>query len=96
MQTIFIKEPARMLDAFAGSVQSADGCAICRFSSIRGFAQRNRAKSADCADPATAHNTSMNAKHSHSIFILSRGDMVRHDVGVCVYTCARCACAVNL
>ena len=37
MQTIFIKRPARLLGAFAGSAQSADGCAICRFSSIRGL-----------------------------------------------------------
>ena len=58
------------------------------------IAQRNRAQSADCADPATAPNTSMSAKHS--MFILSRGDMVRHEVGVCVYTWVRCACAVNL
>ena len=36
MQTIFIKRPARLLGVFAGSAQSADGCAICRFSSIRG------------------------------------------------------------
>ena len=31
IQTIFIKRPARLLGAFAGSAQSADGCAICRF-----------------------------------------------------------------
>ena len=37
MQTIFVKGPARLLGAFAGSAQSADGCAICRFSSIRGL-----------------------------------------------------------
>ena len=48
------------------------------------IAQRTRAKSADCADPATAHNTSMDAKHSHCMLILSRGDMVRYEVGVCV------------
>ena len=30
----------------------------------------------------------MNAKHSHSMFILSRGDMVKHGVGVCVFVCA--------
>ena len=37
MQTIFIKRPGRLLGAFAGSAQSVDGCAICRFSSIRGL-----------------------------------------------------------
>ena len=61
------------------------------------IAQRNRAKSAHCADPATAHNTSMNDKHSHCMLILSRGDMVRHDVGVCVCVCvhvrAVCVCS---
>ena len=56
-----------------------------------GIAQRNRTQY-----PVTAPNTSMSAKHSHSMFILSRGDMVKHEVGVCVYTCVRCACAVNL
>ena len=29
MQTIFINGPARLLGAFAGSAQSADGCALC-------------------------------------------------------------------
>ena len=87
MQTIFIKRQARLLGAFAGSSQ------IFEYPRI---AQRNRAHSADCADPATAPNTSMSAKHSHSMFILSRGDMVKHEVGVCKYTCVRCAFAVNL
>ena len=36
-QMIFIKRPARLLGVFAGSAQSADECAICRFSSIRGL-----------------------------------------------------------
>ena len=65
-------------------------CAICRwmrnmqiFECPR-IAQRNRAQSAYCADPATAPNTYMSAKHSHILFILSRGDMVKHEVGVCV------------
>ena len=62
------------------------------------IAQRNRAKSADCAEPITAPNTSVSAKHSHSRFILSRGDMVKHEVGVCAYITVYvwCACAVNL
>ena len=37
IQTIFIKGPACLLGPLAGSAQSADGCAICRFSSIRGL-----------------------------------------------------------
>ena len=37
MQTIFIEEPSRLLGAFAGSAQSADGCAIYIFSSVRGL-----------------------------------------------------------
>ena len=40
-------------------------------------------KLADCLNKLTI-NKSMSAKHSHSMFILSRGDMVRHEVGVCI------------
>ena len=90
MQTIFIKGPARLLGAFAGSAQSADfrvseDCA----------AQSSEICTTDCADPATEHNTSMIAKHSHSMFILSRGDMVRHEVGVCVCVHVRAVCVCN-
>ena len=86
MQTIFNKRPVRLLGAFAGSVQPADGCAICRFSSIRGL--RNRAQFANCQDPATPPNTSMSAKQSHIMFILSRGEMVKLEVGVlCTRQC---------
>ena len=86
MQTIFVKQPARLLGAFAGSRHSEDFPA----------SEDGAAQSADCADPATAPNTSTSAKHSHSMFIHSRGDMVKHEMGVCVYMCVRCACAVNL
>ena len=84
MQMIFIKRPARLLGAFAGSAQQ-------KMFEYPWIAQRNRTQY-----PETAPNTSMSAKHSHSMFILSRVDIVRHEVGVCVYTCVRCACAVNL
>ena len=33
-------------------------------------------------------NTSMSAKHSHNMFMLSRGDMVKHEVGACACACA--------
>ena len=66
MQTISIKRPARLLGAFL----DLRNLQIFEYPRI---AQRNRTKSADCADPATEHNTSRNAKHS---FVLSRGDMV--------------------
>ena len=91
MQTIFIKRPSRF-------------CWICAISrwvhnlqiyEYPWIAQRNRAQSVDCTDPATAPSTFMSAKHSHSMFILSRGDMVKHEVGVCmcvhvraVYVCS--------
>ena len=52
-------------------------------------------KLADCLNKLTI-NKSMSVKHSHSIFILSRGDTVRHEVGVCIYRCVRCACTVKL
>ena len=57
------------------------------------IAQHNRAQFADCTDSATAPNTSMSTKHSHSMFILSRGDMVKHEVGVCVHMRALCMCS---
>ena len=84
MQTIFVKRPSRLLGVFAGSAQSAD------------FRESEDCAAQSSADPVTAPNTSMSAKHSHSIFSLSRGDMVKHEVGVCVYTCVWCARAVNL
>ena len=94
MQTIFVKRPVRLLGAFAGSAQSAD------FRVSEDCATQSADCAADCADPVTAPNTAMSATHSHSMFILSRGDMVKHEVGVCaystVYTCVWCACAVNL
>ena len=90
-----------VLSAIAGSAQYADGCAICRYSSIRGLRsaiERNLHIAQECADPATAPNTSISAKHSHSMFILSRGDMVKHEVGVwvCVHVCAVCVCSESM
>ena len=48
-----------VLGAVAGSAQSADGCKICRYSSIRGLGsaiERNLHIAQDCAYPATAPN----------------------------------------
>ena len=84
----YLENPVRRTDTddFHQMTSASVGriCWICQSAEFR--------VTEDCADPATASNTSMSAKHSHSMFILSRGDMVKHMVDVCVYTCMRCVC----
>ena len=38
----------------------------------------------------------MSAKHSHSMFTLSRGDMVKHEMGMCVHVRAVCRCSESI